>query len=498
MRNRGFVIIIVGAFLAVIILVAWAIINIGCGEVLQTKATSDQDQAYLVAKSGAELMYLNLCSRGDETMTWNTLFQPISGNIQVPTASGDIVVGSFTAAGDRVDGDEFGIMATGTVNGKTARVTVQYYYLLDFQSAIPLGSIAAMELYGRSLLGFLKSWVRAEGPLESGSTITKNSYVKVTGDIFENQSFQPISFWYGYAVNASSGELELYQKAPFYTVSDSGDPTHSYLQDLNGDGQVTPPDDLGITDTNGDGSITDADVLESDPDRIVKLAKLALFNTNDTYPVASNRPSSYIGSIDSSDAFYTYYTFELNKFGLGIGPGEANYYSGDQSFGPWTVPEGTSIIFIDGNADILFSDTSWWGADIDHAVISMENITIVQPTNGTDDVLSLIAYGDVETGGVRAFGGVRGDVVIYAHDDFNAYYGGRTDGTIFSEGNIYVDTVLPIPGLLNRDLNKGSIDWTDSGQLPLGLPPGYEDNIVTFKFTIEEDELTHRPVWQRD
>ena len=110
--------------------------------------------------------------------------------------------------------------------------------------------------------------------------------------------------------------------------------------------------------------------------------------------------------------------------------------------------------------------------------------------------MTLIALGDVNTGGVVAFGGVSGNLVVYADGDFNAYYGGRTNGTIFAKGNIDVDTVLPIPGLLNRDLNRGTEDWSDPADWPLGLPQGY--NRISLSFRIKDESIEYVPVWQMD
>ena len=66
------------------------------------------------------------------------------------------------------------------------------------------------------------------------------------------------------------------------------------------------------------------------------------------------------------------------------------------------------------------------------------------------------------------------------------------------EDNVYIDTVLPLPGLLNRDLNKGSIDWNDDTMLPIGLPPGYKENVVLFNFNIDEETTGHKPIWQKN
>src|SRR3989338_6388902 len=143
-RKKGFVIIIVVAFLAALILVAWVIVNIGLSEILQTRTRNDLASAYYAARAGAEMMYLNLKSKGadPEGLTWAQLFQPISGSVQVPVeGSTAITVGNYSATAGLINGndsDEFGIVSNGTVNGRTSRVTVKYYYSLDVQSAIPI------------------------------------------------------------------------------------------------------------------------------------------------------------------------------------------------------------------------------------------------------------------------------------------------------------------------------------------------------------------------
>src|SRR3989338_2645816 len=195
LMKKGFVIIIVVAFLAVLILIAWVIVNLGCSEIIQTKVNNDMAGAYYAAKTGAEMMYLNLRSKGALDLTWAQLFQLISGNIEVPlTDGGTLTAGTYSADAGLIDGDEFGIISTGTVNGHSSKAIAKYFYTLNLKSAIPIGSIAPMELYGRRLFG-LRSWIRAEGPLESASTITMNDYVQVSGEVKPNQEFSPISFW---------------------------------------------------------------------------------------------------------------------------------------------------------------------------------------------------------------------------------------------------------------------------------------------------------------
>jgi hypothetical protein len=59
-----------------------------------------------------------------------------------------------------------------------------------------------------------------------------------------------------------------------------------------------------------------------------------------------------------------------------------------------------------------------------------------------------------------------------------------------------VDTVFPIPGLLNRDLNRGSDNWGDPENQPVGLPPGFMT--VSLSFRIQDETVEYKPVWRRN
>lgn len=448
--KKGFILIVVIAFLAVLIITAVVIVSFGCSEMIQTRARNDSAAAYYTAVSGAEMMFARLRSLVDTTVMWP---QSISGHVNTQGA-GSTSGNSFNATADTISQDVLGIVSEGIANGRHARVTVKYGFNSTFTSGFPIGCMGPIDLKGAKLL-FLKSWVRAEGPIASGSTVTTNSVARVSGDILQNQSFQAPSFWQKYDTATSTWS----SKAVGDTNGDG-----SYLIDITSDSQVT------VADAGGDQ------------------AKIDIFTADDTYTD---------GVVNEKDAYYTYYTSELNSaLGLGIGPGEEHYYSGSQVFEPDSVPAGTSIIFVNGDVDISFSDTEWWGGAIDHTIVTMGDISIIQPTNGSDDVLTLVAYGDVTTGGVRAFGGVRGEFVVYANGNFNAYYGGRTDGTIFAKDGVLIDTVLPIPGLLNRDLNRSSLDWADPANWPIGLPPGY--NRLSLIFTLTDESADYAPRWQNE
>jgi hypothetical protein len=360
--------------------------------------------------------------------------------------SGGTTVGTFTAAANTVSPGVFGIASEGLVNGRHAAVTVKYGMNSPFTNGYPMGAVGGMALSGHKWF-ILRSWVRAEGPIASGSGITTNNYVQVSGDQLQNQTFQTPSFWYRW----DSGAQEWVSKA---------------VGDTNGDGQF-------LTDVNGDHKITVADAL-GDP------VQEAVYQADDTYPPDNE--------INDKDAFYTYYTTELNaKENLSIGAGQEHYYNGDQDFGPNSVTAGTRAIFVNGNTNILFSDTQWWGSASNHTIISMGDITIIQPTNGQDDTLTLVSYGDVATGGLNFFAEIRGNLVVYAHGDYGAYYGGSSNGAVFAEGVMDIDTVYPVPGLLNRDINKGTVDYANPANWPLGLPPNY--NRISLNFNILNESM---------
>ncbi len=454
--ERGYIIIIVSAVLAIISIVGWAIVNLGCGEILQTRGRNDMVAAQYVAIAGAELMYAKLKSQEGRTITWP---QTISQTSVKTLPTGGTTVGTFTAIANTISSSVFGIISEGIVNGRHAKVTVKYGMSSPFTNGYPMGAGGSMSLAGNKWFLF-RSWVRAEGPIAAGGGITSNNYVQVSGDRLEHQTFETPSFWYKW--NASSQQWEGKS-----VVTNAGGSIIG--GDVNGDGQY-------IADTNGDGAITVED-CQADP------AKIAIFNADNTY--------SSDGQVNDKDAFYTYYTSELNaKENLQIGPGQAYYYTGDQNFGPSSVPAGTQAIFVNGKTNILFSDTQWWGVACNHVVISMDDIAITQPCNGSNDTLTLVSYGDVDTGGVNLFARIQGNFVVYAKGDFGAYYGGSSNGTIFAEGNMDVDTVWPIPGLLNRDLNKGTVDWASSGNWPLGLPPNY--NRISLNFSILNETTAYK------
>jgi len=458
-NSRGLVLVIVIAFLAILLPLTWVIVNLGLGEILQARAGIDRDIAFYAASAGEEMMYCKLKAIENSATGMIVWGDTISGIVRTQPPSSGVSVGTYTTTVNNLSGTVFGVVSQGTANGKTASLCAKYGYTTPFTHGVPLGCRGAIEMYGHRWW-ILTSWVRAEGPVASGSTVTTNSYVQITGDTLQNQSFTDISYW----IRWDAGNNIWVEKEQY---------------DTDGDGSY-------VTDVSGDGVVTVADCL-ADP---VKEAEFAQDNTytSDT-------------EINDKDAFYTFYTFELEQQQgeLGISPGEANYHSGDTLFGPSSVPAGTSVVFVDGDANILFNAANWSGGASDITIVAMDDINIVQPTNGSDDRVTLIAYDDVNTGGVGIFGGISGDWVVYAGDDFNAYFGGNSNGTIFADDHMTVDTVAAIPGLLTRDFDKGTVDWSDPDNVPLGLPSAYPR--VSYNFRISDETQAqpagYIPVWHR-
>lgn len=455
--RKGFVIILALAMTAAILITAVAIVNLGCGEALQSRRHNDTEAAYYVAVAGAERMYANLRdkSNGLATVTWPLSISTTS--LQV----GSDVVGSYAATANLTgQAGEFMIISDGTANGRTARVTVKYGYTSTYTNGLPVGSIGPMDFLGQRWW-FLTSYVYAEGPVQSASTInpnsnTNNRYVQYSGGVTENASgLQSPSFWL-------AG-----RQASF---------------DVNGDSQ-------GWTDGNGSNSITAGEVPPG-----AEAAFAADDVTGD-------------GVVDSKDAFKYYYTVYLNAAAnngtgqdLGINEGGPNHYNGDQTFGPFTVPAGTKVIFVDGgDANIVFNGQQWWNNDSELTVVSTDDIVIVQPVNGPDDRLTLIAQGNTYTGGLNLgqLADVDGNLISYSGGNFIAILGGSTNGAIFANGLIDVDTGLP-SFLFNRDFNKATDDWSNPANKPVGLPPNF--GVVSLPFSIKAENLGvggYNPRWQR-
>jgi len=473
MTKKGFIAIIVFSALAVIILVAVVIVTLGSGEIIQIRTSNDSQAAYYAAIAGAEDMYTRLRSVSDTAsqVVWP---ESISAtNVQI----GGATVGSYSVVADITSqANVFMISSTGTANGRSVTVTTKYGFTSSYTNGLPIGAVGPMSLTGhriRLLFWWLTYGITADGPIECGSTVTPNSstngvYVTYSGTVAENSTdVSPMSFWMS--------------------------PSAMTNLDVNNDGQY-------VTDTNGDGSVTAADAQDA--------AQLAIFT-------ADNVAADTV--IDNKDAFVYYYTGYLNQpqnnptgTDLGIsGPGDTNYYSGDTNFGPSgvfsaTVPSGSQIVFVDGDASIVFNAQDWWNNESDLTVIATGDITIVQPWNGSNDRLNLISYGDIYTGGFNLgdVANVQGNINMLACGNFNAILGGSTNGSNFANGITTIDTEAELFGFLpiysSRDINQGTDSWASAADKPLGLPPGFP--VVTKQFVINQElggGSGGYPIWQR-
>jgi len=406
--------------------------------------------------------YLKNVQALNQTITWP--ISPSSLN-NVAVQQGGSTVGTFTATANLTgQADEFAIISRGVVNGRASTVTVKYGYTDSYTNGVPVGSVGAMSFAG-SRFWFLTSRVYADGPIESASTISpsvscpnSSPYVQYNGDVVQNKSdLASPSFWYKYDLATDAWSVKQ-------------------VYDTDGNG-------VHLTDTTNKGYVDISDA-GGDPDNI------ATFNADNIN--GDDR-------IDNKDAFISYYTVELNsKYNLGINQGGLNYYSGDQTFGPFNVPTGVSTVFVDGDADIIFNAQRWWGATSDMTVISTGDITIVQPVNGADDRMNLIAYNNILTGGLNLgeLADIDGNINMYSNGNFNAILGGSTNGSIIAGGTTTVSTGLP-SFLFNRDLNQGTDDWTNPSNRPRCLPPTYPQISKSFVIKAENFGATgYKPRWQ--
>lgn len=438
--KNGFIMIMVVAFLSIILLVAWAIVSIGCSEILQTRIRNDLVSAYYIAQAGAEKEYATL--RSQTTVTWG---QTMTGSLSLNGSS----VGTFSTVANTLTGNEFCVVSDGTVNGRTTRAVVKYGFISDFTGAVPLGSIGPMSLTGASNPAKLK----IEGPVISNSTITTSGFTEISNGPYPDSS-PPLAlptFWC---------DADLNPKIKFDTNNDG-----SYVVDTNGDGVIA------LSEAQAQGKET-------------------VFTADNAY--------SSDNEINDKDAFYYYYTVDLNnKYGLGIAPGQANYYSAGTTFNPGDVSGIVSVIFIDGNVTINQNDQNWTGGvTLKHTIAATGGITLTQPTNRPGDVLTVVSFGDVSTSGTMgAQGGTTGDLIIYANNNFTAEGGGKANASIFAKGTVAINTVGDDQGADHRTLNKSTIDWTNRANWPLGLPKDYA--VISLAFTIQ-NESSYKPVWQRN
>lgn len=447
--QNGFVIIVVLAFLAVILLIAWAVVNIGCGEIIQTRLRNDLVAAHYVATAGAEKVYATL--RSQSTVIWG---QPMTGSLTLPNG----VAGAFTATAQTLSAEEFCIVSDGVVNGRKARAVVKYGFVSNFTGGAPLASIGQMSLTGATNPAKLK----IEGPAMSNQpSITVEGAVTVTEGTYPNAALLVPTFWC---------DADQNPKITFDTNNDL-----DFAVDIDGDGVVTRNEAI----TQG---------------------KEAAFNADNSYAVdngdADELKNDY-NRISDHDAFYRYYTVDLNeKYGLEIGPGQSNYYTGDQAFDEGDVATSVKVIFVDGNVAIDKNDQEWQGnATLGHTVAAMGSVDIFQPTNRPGDVLTVVAFRNVTVSGTMGNqGGTIGDLIVYANGNFTAEHGGKANASIVAKGDLIIDTIGDNQGKDHRMLNKSTLDWSDESKRPIGLPKDYA--MASFAFSVK-NESTYKSVWQR-
>jgi len=459
MRNKkGFITVMVLGALGVVLILALTIVGLGCSELLQTNTRNDIISAYYVALAGSERLYASLKDisiRGGDVAWESQSIGPTNLQINGQT------IGTFAAQANITNQtEEFMIVSTGTVHGRSTTVTVKYGFRALNTNGGPMGSVGSMNLRGQKikfLFWYLTSYVDAQGPIQSASTIDPSGmpndrYVRYTGDVTGNVTgIVPMSFW-------------RYNRF-----------------DTRNNGMVA-------VDGNSDNDIVPTEVPEADQAKFVE---------NDV--TGDN-------VINDKDAFFYYYTTWLNDPAnnsrgqdLGINVGGANYYAGDQVFGPYAVPSGSNIIFVNGDADIVLNAQKWWPSRSDLTIVATGDITVVQPVNGPDDRVTLVAQGNVYTGGVNLgeYADIDGNMNVFTGGNFVAVLGGSTNGSIFANGSINIDTVLP-SNLFTRDLNQGTDDWADPliGS-PLGLPPGYPT--ISRQFSIKNEaggDEGRKPNWE--
>lgn len=432
--KKGFIIILVTVSLAVLILSASTIVAIGCSELMATRVRNDLlISAYYVAISGCELKYADM--KASSSAKFGT---PLTGSIAV----GSNAIGSYSAVATDLGSNECAIVSTGTVNGHTAIATVKLGYLVDYSGPLAVGSYGAATLNGASN----QAKIMMDGPVaSSSSSVTVSGRVTISGSpqIIDNSGVPKVEFWLG---------------NDFDTFSDG-----NFAYDENTDGVVV---------------YTEAEAQE-------KLDAFAVDDVNDD------------NVVDSKDAFIYYYTVYLNDpvnnptgQTLNIGEGQSRYYAGDQTFGTTSIPDSVPIIFIDGNATINDND----GATTDHTVVVTGDLTLTQPSNGPGDRNTYIVYGDVYTSGEMGHGGgTKGDIIIFANGDITKVGGGKMNASFFANGTLSIDTGGDT-GKKHLMLSRLTETWDDGGG-PLGIPPGYPDEITT-GFTVK-NQSSYPPIWQR-
>ncbi|MDD5495483.1 MAG: hypothetical protein PHP46_00105 [Candidatus Omnitrophica bacterium] len=436
--KKGFVLIIVLAFLAVVSLMAGVIIYIGVNELSQATRRNDFERAYYLAISGAQMQYLYYIKQGTSDLA--------EQEVLIDTVDGKQVKGYFNPRAYPLEQDgEVDIVSVGCVN-KGAFNECRVTMVVKYYQSPSIASPGMITMTGHKTLIFI-SRVTVNESVGSNTGINPIQYVSLPEyRKVANPDLTALSYWI-----------------------DASDPYNvKALYDTNGNG-------ARITDQNTDGTITiDDAILQGQGDPILIEQCKSIFRADNPYHPGGGEE---YGAIDDLDAFYEYYTHDLNykdpSHPLQVAPGELNYYQGDQTFDPWFHPNNKEITFVDGNVTIWFSDENWSGDPKDHTIVSTKNIAVNYLTNRASDRLTLIAYGNVTFDYGISFLQVNGDVVVQAGGNFIAKYGGQTNGTMFANTGITVDTIGSIGLIFNRILNNEKFDRSDPDQIPLGLHPDY-------------------------
>ncbi|MFH1190553.1 MAG: hypothetical protein V1682_07715 [Candidatus Omnitrophota bacterium] len=468
--KSGFVMVIVISVMAILALVASVIINVGCGEAIQVRTQNDYVSAGYMAAAGAERMYAIIADRWQSSATeeWTTL-----NLAQTNMVVDGVTVGNYRANAYRTNNPrEFNIVSIGMVNNRSVTVTAKYGYMVDYSNGVPLSAVGNMSLTGHKVL-FWKFPVSVDGPVNGAGTIEplgngdtrfpNNNYVQYTGTVTEGAPVTAPSFW-------------LYSRF-----------------DTKG---------LGVPITHSDpnyiivGDCTTQDQIDA-------------FNENNVYTTTTQDAAR----LDDKDGYYYYYTtyldndptgpyYDAAKPHLEIGPGEANYVASDVTYSPFSVPSGEEIIFVDGDVNVILNAQSFWTGTSDLTLVSMNDILIIQPVNGSDDRLTLVAYNSIDTGGLSLGEDalIEGNLVMYSGGGFNAYLGGKSYGPIFAGGNVLIDTNWSFL-YSARDFNMGRDNWADAANWPLGLPSGFPVFNRGYHVRTEEPgtdlSANYNPRWQK-
>jgi len=478
-NQKGFVLVLVLSLLTLSVIAGMSFCSLTYNEIRIARTLIDKTKAFYIAESGLEDTCAYLKAQGDnQAGVWESYNgHPLYPRYTYRTLlafTRDVGDGSYTARAYTKDDSvtELSVESTGTVNNSSVTIITTYSKgpKNPFENALAAGGDITLLGHRQKILFLWKnSWVEVNGPVTANGTITTNERVMVNG------------------TQTPSAQLPMPQFIETKQADLNGDGiTETYQIDLNRDGSYNPdPSDINYdtnpinqtfygsgtrVDKNGDGNITKGDNPYSSSGDTPENHPYQDWNAEfDADDVIDDEV------ITEKDGFKYYYTNTLNNRDasnhLDIGVGESNYYSGDQSFGPLgsEIDPDTNIVFVEGDATVYLNAQSWWDGSKDLAIVSTGDATVVQPTTGSDDRLTVISYGNIYTGGLDIFGLLDGNSILYSYNDINAYYGGVTTGAMVAGNNAYVDTVLTsFLGFFNRTINYNA-DMVVAPP-PIGMP----------------------------